>query len=29
MNDENKYALKGYGWMLKEASKHYQDEVFE
>ncbi|MBS3793284.1 MAG: DNA alkylation repair protein [Candidatus Thorarchaeota archaeon] len=29
MNDENKYVLKGYGWMLKVASKHHQDEVFE
>ncbi|MCG3253336.1 MAG: DNA alkylation repair protein, partial [Candidatus Heimdallarchaeota archaeon] len=22
-------VLKGYGWMLKEATKKFQDEVFE
>lgn len=29
LNDEDKYVLKGYGWMLKVSSKHYQDEIFE
>ena len=27
-NDQEMYVLKGYGWMLKEASNTYQDEVF-
>ena len=27
-NDEEIYVLKGYGWMLKEASNTYQNEVF-
>jgi len=29
LNDEDKYVLKGYGWMLKVSSKHYQDKIFE
>lgn len=28
VNDTEKYVLKGYGWMLKEASKHFQEKVF-
>ncbi|MFX0183681.1 MAG: DNA alkylation repair protein [Candidatus Hodarchaeota archaeon] len=28
LNDPNIYVLKGYGWMLKEASKKFRDEVF-
>ena len=27
-NDEEMYVLKGYGWMLKEASNTYREEVF-
>ncbi|MFW9852512.1 MAG: DNA alkylation repair protein [Candidatus Thorarchaeota archaeon] len=27
-NDEEMYVLKGYGWMLKEASNTYKDKVF-
>ena len=27
--DPRKYVQNGYGWMLKEATKHFQDEVFE
>jgi 3-methyladenine DNA glycosylase AlkD len=29
MNDENIYVQKGYGWMLKEATKFYQDRVVD
>ena len=29
MTDEEDLVLKGYGWMLKEATKRFQDEVFE
>ncbi len=29
LNDPDIYVLKGYGWMLKEASNHFQDEVFQ
>jgi len=29
MNDEEDLVLKGYGWMLKEATKRFPDEVFE
>jgi len=28
-NDEDIYVLKGYGWMLKEASNNYQKEIFD
>ncbi|MFX0125057.1 MAG: DNA alkylation repair protein [Candidatus Hodarchaeota archaeon] len=28
-NDPDIYVLKGYGWMLKEASNKFRDEVFE
>jgi len=28
LHDEHKYVQWGYGWMLKEASKHFLDEVF-
>ncbi|MHA1124012.1 MAG: DNA alkylation repair protein [Candidatus Heimdallarchaeota archaeon] len=28
LNDEDIYVLKGYGWMLKEASNNYQKEIF-
>ena len=28
LNDPHYLVLKGYGWMLKEATKHYEDEVF-
>lgn len=28
-NDSEMYVLKGYGWMLKEASNNFRDEVFE
>ena len=27
-NDEKMYVLKGYGWMLKEASNNFQQEIF-
>lgn len=27
--DSDIYVLKGYGWMLKEASNNFQDEVFQ
>ncbi len=27
-NDQEMYVLKGYGWMLKEASNSHRDEVF-
>jgi 3-methyladenine DNA glycosylase AlkD len=27
--DPRKYVQNGYGWMLKEATKHFQDEVFD
>ncbi|MFX1474727.1 MAG: DNA alkylation repair protein [Promethearchaeota archaeon] len=29
LTDTDIYVLKGYGWMLKEATKYYQDAVFE
>jgi 3-methyladenine DNA glycosylase AlkD len=29
LNDEEDLVLKGYGWMLKEATKRFQDEVYE
>ncbi|MCW4028002.1 MAG: DNA alkylation repair protein, partial [Candidatus Bathyarchaeota archaeon] len=29
LTDQHKYVQWGYGWMLKEATKHYQGEVFE
>ena len=29
MNDKEDLVQKGYGWMLKEASKSFQKEVFE
>ncbi|HWQ65470.1 MAG TPA: DNA alkylation repair protein [Methanospirillum sp.] len=28
MNDTDDMVQKGYGWLLKEASRHHQDEVF-
>ncbi|MHA1347113.1 MAG: DNA alkylation repair protein [Candidatus Heimdallarchaeaceae archaeon] len=28
LNDQEMYVLKGYGWMLKEASNNFRDEVF-
>ncbi len=28
LNDTEKYVVKGYGWMLKEGSKHFQEAVF-
>lgn len=28
LEDNDIYVLKGYGWMLKEATKHFQEEVF-
>ncbi len=28
LEDKDVYVLKGYGWMLKEATKHFQEEVF-
>ncbi|MFX1283005.1 MAG: DNA alkylation repair protein [Promethearchaeota archaeon] len=28
LNDPNIYVLKGYGWMLKEASNKFREEVF-
>lgn len=28
LNDSDIYVLKGYGWMLKEASNKFRDEVF-
>jgi 3-methyladenine DNA glycosylase AlkD len=27
--DPRKYVQNGYGWMLKEATKHFQDQVFD
>ncbi len=27
--DPRKYVQTGYGWMLKEATKHFQDQVFD
>jgi 3-methyladenine DNA glycosylase AlkD len=29
LNDKEDLVLKGYGWMLKEATKRFQDEVYE
>jgi 3-methyladenine DNA glycosylase AlkD len=29
LNDNDEFVQKGYGWLLKEASKHRQEEVFE
>ncbi|MFX0092495.1 MAG: DNA alkylation repair protein [Candidatus Hodarchaeota archaeon] len=29
LNDSDIYVLKGYGWMLKEATKHFPDKVFQ
>ena len=29
LNDEDMYVLKGYGWMLKEASNIFQKEIFD
>lgn len=29
LTDQHRYVQWGYGWMLKEATKHYQDDVFE
>ena len=29
LNDSDIYVLKGYGWMLKEATKHFSDKVFQ
>ncbi|UCE14405.1 MAG: DNA alkylation repair protein [Candidatus Heimdallarchaeota archaeon] len=29
LNDPDLYVLKGYGWMLKEASNKFREEVFE
>ncbi len=29
LQDPRKYVQNGYGWMLKEATKHFQDQVFE
>ena len=29
LQDPNIYVLKGYGWMLKEASNHFPQEVFD
>ena len=29
MHDKEDLVLKGYGWLLKEATRHYQDEVYE
>jgi 3-methyladenine DNA glycosylase AlkD len=29
LKDPRKYVQNGYGWMLKEATKHYQEQVFE
>jgi 3-methyladenine DNA glycosylase AlkD len=29
LQDSEMYVLKGYGWMLKEATKHFQEEVFQ
>ena len=29
LNDEDIYVLKGYGWMLKEASNNFQKEIFD
>jgi len=29
LTDQHKYVQWGYGWMLKEATKYYQDQVFE
>lgn len=29
LTDPDIYVLKGYGWMLKEASNYFQDEVFQ
>jgi 3-methyladenine DNA glycosylase AlkD len=29
LTDPDIYVLKGYGWMLKEATKYYQDIVFD
>jgi 3-methyladenine DNA glycosylase AlkD len=28
LTDEHKYVQWGYGWMLKEATKHFLDDVF-
>jgi 3-methyladenine DNA glycosylase AlkD len=29
LTDPRKYVQNGYGWMLKEATKHFQELVFE
>ncbi len=29
MHDKEDLVLKGYGWLLKEATRHYQNEVYE
>jgi 3-methyladenine DNA glycosylase AlkD len=29
LTDPRKYVQNGYGWMLKEATKHFQQQVFE
>ena len=29
LTDPRKYVQNGYGWMLKEATKHFQEQVFE
>jgi 3-methyladenine DNA glycosylase AlkD len=29
LTDPRKYVQNGYGWMLKEATKYFQDEVFD
>ncbi len=29
LTDQDIYVLKGYGWMLKEATKHFRDAVFD
>jgi 3-methyladenine DNA glycosylase AlkD len=29
MHDDEPLVLKGYGWLLKEATRHYQDEVYQ
>jgi 3-methyladenine DNA glycosylase AlkD len=29
LQDPQDHVLKGYGWMLKEATQHFPNEVFE